>query len=237
MRSFWDVLEIDFRKLETYWLLFSAPVLLLLYRYNGYPEYFRHFFPGLAGEANFELYSRFWQFGVFFILLLVVPLISTRFFTGLKLSSMGLGVGDFKLGMKLFAFLFPLIILPVLYFAVDMPEIQSEYPLAKIIKEHHDLIFIYELFYVIFYYFAWEFFFRGFLLFGLKPRIGAFNAVLIQTISSSLIHIGKPGGEVIGSIIVGILFGVIALRTRSIWYVFLLHAAIGVATDLLIIFK
>ena len=237
MRSFWDVLEIDFRKLETYWLLFSAPVLLLLYRYNGYPEYFRYFFPDLSGDANFELYSRFWQFGVFFILLLVVPLISTRFFTGLKLSSMGLGLGDFKLGMKLFALLFPLIILPVLYFAVDMPEIQSEYPLAKMIKDHHDLIFIYELFYVMFYYFAWEFFFRGFLLFGLTPRIGAFNAVLIQTISSSLIHIGKPGGEVIGSIIVGILFGVIALRTRSIWYVFLLHAAIGVATDLLIIFK
>jgi len=237
MRSFWDVLEIDFRKLETYWLLFSAPVLLLIYRYNGYPEYFRGFFPGLTGDPNFELYSRLWQFGVFFILLLVIPILSTLFFPGLKLSSMGFGAGDFKLGMKLFAFLFPLIILPILFFSVDMPEIQSEYPLAKMIKERHDLIIIYELFYVIFYYFAWEFYFRGFLLFGLAPRIGTFNAVLIQTISSSLIHIGKPGGEVIGSIIVGIIFGVIALRTRSIWYVFLLHAAIGVATDLLIIYK
>lgn len=237
MKSFWNVLEIDNKKMETYWLLLSAPILLTIYRYHGYPEYFQSYFPGLAGETNFELYSRFWQFGVFFLLLLVIPMISTRFFTNLNLSEMGLGIGNFKLGMKLVAFLVPLVILPIIYFAVDMPDIQSEYPLAKMIKDQHDLIFIYEFAYVIFYYIAWEFFFRGFLLFGLAPRVGVFNAVLIQTISSCLIHIGKPEGEIIGSIIVGILFGAIALRTRSIWYVFLLHATIGVLTDLLIIFK
>jgi membrane protease YdiL (CAAX protease family) len=59
---------------------------------------------------------------------------------------------------------------------------------------------------------------------------------MIQTISSCLIHLGKPESEIIGSIVVGILFGVIALRTRSIWYVFLIHAGIGVLTDLFIIF-
>ncbi|MBF0472368.1 MAG: CPBP family intramembrane metalloprotease, partial [Nitrospirae bacterium] len=62
------------------------------------------------------------------------------------------------------------------------------------------------------------------------------NAILIETISSCLIHIGKPPGETIGSIIVGVIFGLIALRTKSIWYVFILHAVIGVLTDIFIIF-
>lgn len=237
MNSFLDVLKIDTKKIDTYWLLLSAPILLTLYRYHAYPEYFQSYFPGLAGDANFDLYSRYWQFGIFFVLMLIIPMLSTRFFSDLNLSEMGLGAGDFKLGLKLVVVLIPLVILPILYFAADMPDIQSEYPLAKMIIERHDLIFLYELVYVIFYYIAWEFFFRGFLLFGLAPRVGVFNAVLIQTISSCLIHIGKPEGEIIGSIIVGIIFAAIALRTRSIWYVFILHASIGVITDLLIIFK
>jgi membrane protease YdiL (CAAX protease family) len=118
-----------------------------------------------------------------------------------------------------------------------MQSIRNEYPLARILLSHHEWFFAYETAYVIFYYVAWEFFFRGFLLFGLKDRFGNMNAVLIQTISSCLVHIGKPESEIIGSLIVGIIFGAIALRTRSFWYVFILHAAIGVLTDYFIIFS
>jgi membrane protease YdiL (CAAX protease family) len=91
--------------------------------------------------------------------------------------------------------------------------------------------------YVVLYYVAWEFYFRGYLLFSLKKDFGALSAVLIQTISSCLIHIGKPEGEILGSIPVGILFGIIALRTRSFWYVFVLHAALGVLTDLFVLIR
>ena len=111
-----------------------------------------------------------------------------------------------------------------------------EYPLAKSLLSDQSNLLLYQSAYIIFYYFGWEFFFRGFLLFGLKDRFGDINAILIQTISSCLIHIGKPEGEILGSIIIGILFGIIALRTRSIWYVFLIHAAIGVFLDLFIIY-
>jgi len=117
-----------------------------------------------------------------------------------------------------------------------MPDVRMEYPLAKIFLNDRQGLWFYELMYVVFYYVAWEFYFRGFLLFGLTERFGAVNAILIQTISSCLIHIGKPEGEIIGSIVVGILFGMIALRSRSIRYVFIIHAAIGVLTDIFIIY-
>jgi membrane protease YdiL (CAAX protease family) len=234
MRTYWQALKFDKRDIHIYWLLISAPILLTLYRYYGYPEAFFRFF---GDSGNSEIYARFWQFGIFFMLMMVIPLLSTRYFKELDLSAMGLGLGDYKTGLKLVIVAIPFIVLPIIYFAADMPELRSEYPLAKILLQDHSWILTYELSYICFYYIAWEFFFRGFLLFGLLPKFGAMNAVLIQTISSCLIHIGKPEGEIIGSILVGIMFGAIALRTRSIWYVFLIHAAIGIMTDLFIIFK
>jgi sensor histidine kinase regulating citrate/malate metabolism len=49
--------------------------------------------------------------------------------------------------------------------------------------------------------------------------------------------VGTDDGEIIGSIFVGILFGAIALRTRSIWYTFILHASLGILTDLFVIWR
>jgi membrane protease YdiL (CAAX protease family) len=63
------------------------------------------------------------------------------------------------------------------------------------------------------------------------------NAVLIQTIPSCLIHIGKPQGELTGSVLAGLILGGLAVRTGSIWYGFFLHATLGVLVDLLIIFR
>ena len=234
MWTYWQALKFDKRDIHIYWLLVSAPILITIYRYYGCPEAFYRF---IGDSGTSEIYSIFWQFGIFFLLMMVIPLLSTRLFRELDLSAMGLGLGDYKTGLKLVVVALPFIVLPIIYFAADMPELRSEYPLAKILLQDHSWILPYELSYILFYYIAWEFFFRGFLLFGLLPKFGAMHAVIIQTISSCLIHIGKPEVEIIGSIVVGIVFGAVALRTRSIWYVFMIHAAIGVLTDLFIIFK
>jgi membrane protease YdiL (CAAX protease family) len=172
----------------------------------------------------------------FFMLMFIIPAFFIRLRLRKNISEYGLGLGDIAFGIKFIAIVLPCIILPIIYLASKMPDIQGEYPLFRMLYLRKDLVFLYELCYVIFYYFAWEFYFRGFLLFALKGEFGGVNAILIQTISSCLIHIGKPPGETIGAIIVGVIFGLIALRTRSIWYVFILHASLGVLTDLLIIF-
>jgi membrane protease YdiL (CAAX protease family) len=73
------------------------------------------------------------------------------------------------------------------------------------------------------------------MLFGLRDAVGAANAILIQTIPSTLLHIGKPDGEIFAAILAGIAFGIIALRTKSILYVFVIHWLIGVTLDFLIV--
>jgi len=228
---------VDFQKSDVHYyvMLLSAPVLLTLYRYHGYPEYFFSYFPQFVTRTDGDLYARAWQFVVFFVLMFVVPVLYVKLVMKRPLSDFGFGPGDIKWGSK-WLITIPLLVVPLIYISSKMPDIRSEYPLAKSLLSDQSHLMLYELGYIIFYYIAWEFFFRGFLLFGLKERFGAFNAVLIQTISSCLVHIDKPEGEIIGSILIGVLFGMIALRSRSIWWVFLLHISIGVLTDLFIIY-
>ena len=236
MKKLFSVLEYKKEDINIYILLLSAPLLMSIYRYHGYADFFADYFPGLRAHPLLELYSHYWQFGLFFLLSYVFPVLFIKLKIKKPLRDFGFGFGDWPFGLRLVLFSVPLLVAPLIYIASLMPDVRAEYPLVKLLHTRHDLILQYELAYIFFYYIAWEFFFRGFLLFGLKERFGNMNAILIQTISSSLIHIGKPEGEIIGAIFLGFIFGALALRTRSIWYVFILHAFIGVLTDLFILF-
>lgn len=210
-------------------LLLSAPVLLTLYYYlgiNGFDQFFQDY----KSEQG-DLYSRYWQFLVFSFLVGILPLIYIVWGIKQPLSDYGLSWEDWKTGLKLVLILIPLVIVPLMWIAAQMPDIKGEYPMARVLFQQPHLFWQYEFMYIVFYYMAWEFFFRGFLLFGLVKEFGPATAIMIQTISSCLIHLGKPVGETLGSIPVGILFGILAWRTKSIWYGWALHIAIGVLTD------
>jgi len=222
--------------IDTRVALLSAPALLTIYRYHGEARHFGAYFPGFRSDPLFDFYSHIYQFASFFLLAFVLPLLYSLLIARRKPAELGLGAGDVRLGAKWIAFGIPLLAAPILLVASRLPDVRAEYPLAKILITRHDLILRYDLAYVLLYYLAWEFYFRGFLLFSLRGPLGDANAILVQTIPSCLVHIGKPEGEILGSIAVGILFGSIALRTGSIWYVFVLHAAIGLLTDGFILF-
>lgn len=113
--------------------------------------------------------------------------------------------------------------------------------------------------YFFLYYAPWEFFFRGFLLFpfliaaerafasGPADRGGASAEgaramvlaaiVLFQTIPSTMIHFGHPLTELASAVAAGLIFGLLAWKTRSIIPGLLLHAAMGFGTDLFIVCK
>lgn len=223
-------------KIDTLVVLLSAPVLLTIYRYQGDARYLGVFFPALLSDPLYEYYAHIYQFLSFFLLAFVLPVVYAISFPRRKPADLGFGAGDIRLGAKWILFGIPLLVVPIIYLASRMPDIRNEYPLARILLVRHDLVVWYELAYLLLYYVAWEFYFRGFLLFSLRGPLGDGNAILVQTISSCLVHIGKPEGEILGSIVVGVVFGSIALRTGSIWYVFVMHAAIGLLTDLFILY-
>jgi len=235
MNSFSEKIGYDKKDLNVYIILLSAPVLLSVYWYYGQADFFATVFTDWAIDPMFDFWAHVLQFVVFFVLMFVIPAAFVVTKLKGKLMDFGLGLGDKKLGFIISAIFVPLLA-GSLYFLTNDPKLIAEYPLAKILHERPDLVLWYEMSYVIFYYIAWEFFFRGFLIFGLEKRFGLFNAILIQTISSCLIHIGKPDGETLGSIVFGVALGILAVRTKSIWYGFLIHITLGIMTDLYVLY-
>jgi membrane protease YdiL (CAAX protease family) len=69
------------------------------------------------------------------------------------------------------------------------------------------------------------------MLFSLERRYDALLAILVQTIPSAMVHIGKPVAESFAAIVAGVAFGYLSWRTRSILYPLVLHAVVGIATD------
>ena len=82
------------------------------------------------------------------------------------------------------------------------------------------------------YYVSFEFFFRGFMLRGLAPFWGLGTALWVQALSSVLIHVGSPLPELLSAIPAELLFGVVAVRGRSLLWPILLHLIIGFSTDI-----
>ena len=119
----------------------------------------------------------------------------------------------------------------VLYFSCT-PSFQARYPFLKIPAGGHlypDL-WKWELLYCL-QFFALEFFFRGFILFGLRPRFG-FYSVFIMTIPYCMIHFGKPLPETLAAIIAGIVLGCLSLKNKSVLMGFLIHISVGLSMDL-----
>lgn len=77
-----------------------------------------------------------------------------------------------------------------------------------------------------------EFFFRGFMLETLAPRLGA-SSIFVMAVPYMMIHFAKPWPEAFGAVFFGILLGVLALRSRSIWGGALVHMTIALAMDLM----
>jgi membrane protease YdiL (CAAX protease family) len=77
---------------------------------------------------------------------------------------------------------------------------------------------------------AWEFFFRGFMLFGFGKDFLQ-RAVLVSTIPFVLMHYGKPELEMASALIAGLVLCFIALRSKSIWPGVLLHWLVAATMD------
>ena len=147
-------------------------------------------------------------------------------------SAFGFALGDVKYGYRWAGLLFAALI-PVLLIAARMPDFQNYYPIQKQAANDLHYFAYFELTYGM-YLFCWEFFFRGFLLFGLA-RLFGFWSVFIQAAAFGIMHLGKPGPEVAVSFGAGVILGFLALRAKSFVPGFVLHWTAAVVFDVLII--
>ena len=220
---------------QTVVILLSASVLLTVFRYYGSSRFFdNHLAQYVRNAAAAPQLRTLYSFCAAALLMLVVPMVVIKALLKKKVSDFGWQVGDWRLGLALVGILLPLTAAILLWPAAHDAAFRAEYPLFHAAGKTLSFFSLYAMIYGL-YYLGWEFFFRGFMLFGLRDAVGPLNSILISTIPSTLMHIGKPDSEIFAAMIAGILFGAIALRTRSILYVFLLHWLIGVTLDCFII--
>ncbi|MDH5420858.1 MAG: CPBP family intramembrane metalloprotease [Acidimicrobiia bacterium] len=78
---------------------------------------------------------------------------------------------------------------------------------------------------------ALEFFFRGFMVHGLKWRMG-YAAIFVMVIPYNMIHFAKPLAEAFGAILGGVTLGTLSLRTNSVWWGAALHIAVAATMDI-----
>ncbi|MDQ2686514.1 MAG: CPBP family intramembrane metalloprotease [Armatimonadota bacterium] len=188
-------------------------------------------------------------------LCLWLPLLVILFALRQEPSQFGLTRGDQRFGLKWALIAWIAMILPIVYFA-HRADVQQYYLQGRLRTwELSGVGYVFNdgnrvnlkalLYYELgmgFYMFCWEFFFRGFLLFGLqKSRLGAWGAIIVQALLFMLIHwslnahASKPGLEVLSALPGGIILGWFALRTRTFLYGYLIHWALSVTLDLFLL--
>ncbi len=184
-------------------------------------EFFRSEFPNISSDPfmiNFweNLYWIIGDFCCFFLL----PWLIITFIFKEKLNHYGIkSIQVFK-GWK-FLLSALLLILIMSWFITSEDSICFTHPVFFEAKISWNWFLIFELLMFV-YIFAWEFLWRGYMLFGLESKFGWY-AVFIQTIPFVILHNGKPAIETFSAIFGGIILGVIALKTRTILYGIVLH--------------
>jgi hypothetical protein len=133
---------ITFRKedIHYYVMLLSAPVLLTIYRYHGYPHCFFGYFPRMRAVPGGDVIAAYWQFSIFFLLMFVLPVVYVKFVMRKPLGNFGWGLGDVKYGVK-WLLTIPLLVVPLMFVASKMPGLRVEYPLAKTLLHNRDALF------------------------------------------------------------------------------------------------
>ncbi len=189
-------------------------------------------------------------------LCLWVPLMTILFGLRQEPSQFGLTRGDRRLGLKWVLIAWVGMILPLVYYS-HLAAARQFYLQGRLensylsglgvvfdgLRVNYKALVYFELA-TGFYMFCWEFFFRGFLLFGLqKTFLRTWGAVIVQALLFMLLHwvwhdqthASKPSLEVLSALPGGIILGILAVRTRSFLYGFLAHWAISVTLDLFLL--
>ncbi len=247
-----DFLALDRRALV---ILTSVPVLLTLLEYYGLPwHYSRARLPGRVPgftvrdphvsfkppPPGWEWIPEVWGQGVLpsylwwglacIVLLVLAPMV-IGWTVGASPRELGLRVkgtlGDAKTYLLLYGIFFP-----VIWIVSHSPHFLQTYPFYKPPAGKVGLDFV--LFEAVYFlqFLGIEFFFRGFIVLGLKPRLGL-ASVLVMLAPYCMIHYYKPFPEAMGAIGAGLVLGLLAWRTGTVVYGWFLHYGVALTMDLL----
>jgi hypothetical protein len=179
-----------------------------------------------------ELFASLIWAGATIVFFLLIPALIVRVGHREPLSSVGFGLSGARRHLPVYLGLFALMI-PVLLLVSRRPEFLETYPFVKRAASDRRVLLLWEAAYVL-QFFSLESFFRGYLLFT-AARVMPLAAIAVSAAPYTMIHFHKPFPECMAALGAGLLLGFLALRYRSFFGGFVLHALVAVTMDVLAI--
>jgi len=163
---------------------------------------------------------------------LVIPMVLLKVVAGVGPRATGLRLRGTGPDAIVYALLLA-IFLPVVWWASTRGDFRSTYPFYRPVGRGPlglDYVAFEAIYFLQFLFIEW--FFRGFMVLGLKPKLGR-ASILVMLAPYCMIHFHKPMLEALGAIGAGAVLGTLSYRTGTIVYGWFLHYAVALTMDLL----
>lgn len=212
----------------------SAVVLLVLFEYYALPGRFaRTMWPdrlvGWLGSEEYRVLLGFQWWGVASLVLrMLVPALIILFVLRERPGDFGFRLHGQWGQLRPYVIAFALMV-PIVWLVSFLGSFQAKYPLYDLAGLGGWHFWGFHLFYGM-QFLGLEAFFRGYLLFGLYPRLGN-HAIAVMMIPYVMIHFGKPLPETLAAIVAGFALGYLALKSKSFLWGWMLHWSVALTMD------
>ena len=218
----------------------SAVVLLVVFEYFALPgRFLRTAWPDRIvawwGEdaSQYKVLLGYQYWGVASLVLrLLIPAVLIGFVLRERPSAFGFRLRGQWSQLRPYLIAFGVMI-PVVYTISALSSFQAKYPLYDFAVLGGWHFWGFHLFYGL-QFLGLEAFFRGYILFGLYPRLGN-HAVAVMMIPYVMIHFGKPLPETLSAIVAGFVLGYLALKSKSFLWGWMLHWSVAFTMDVMVI--
>ncbi|MEZ4364608.1 MAG: type II CAAX endopeptidase family protein [Kofleriaceae bacterium] len=213
-------------------VLVTTAISLTLQEYLGGRDTYTRWLSPALGRADryWELKSFAWWSAWRVAGYMLLPMLVILCLPGQRLRDYYISPRGFFRHLWIYVLMFAAVF-PFVYAASRTPEFRHTYPFYRLANRSAFDFWAWQALYAA-QFLSLEFFFRGFLLQGLRRALGS-NAVFVMIVPYCMIHYGKPLPETLGAIGAGLILGTLAMRTRSIWGGVLIHVAVAVSMDVM----
>ncbi|MDX2442345.1 MAG: CPBP family intramembrane metalloprotease [Bacteroidales bacterium] len=194
------------------------------------------FSPGLlkriqaaSGKFSFSLKKVLFQRLTGILFLGIIPSFITLLFLPFDMNNLGVNF-SFNSATLIWIFALSIVLISLSYYSRNSPENKENYPQIRMPNWNIGIIFLNIVSWAGFLL-AYEFLFRGILLFPLVKTIGIWQAICINVCLYALVHFPKGPRETLGAIPLGIVLCIATINTGTIWVAFLVHLFMALSND------
>lgn len=204
-------------------LVLCALLMIVTFKFGSRTFFLEHIAP-----SGGPLQAWGWWFFIQGITGFVIPVLVLVIGFRNSFRKVGLGLGDWKLGLIILSMYVPVVIIGTWIFS-DARAFQLQYPHFRGAIDSWPIFMIYHGYFLM-YWLGWEYLWRGFVLFGTHHTFGI-HAIFVSALPYALLHLDKPTSELFLSLVGGIILGALVWRCRSFWIAIPIHAVQMLAID------